>query len=198
MIKVSTSPAILQIVGDKFESATEVLINGISIQQWVSISNGEILAYLPDILSTVIISSVAVITEDIINNIPNLIYFEIGNRIESVEGIQKLIQNFTKVLLQTPASNKFQTVGGGLLKIAGKTILNGDTTAKTEIVDAINRTKNYLYAIHSVKTKMPLSEKLADAQILGINIGDNGKTDLVINLLIKNRAGQESSTNIAI
>jgi len=198
-IKVSSSPLIIQITGDKFETANEVIINEVSIQQWVAISNDTILAYLPKILEGITISSVAVLTEELVPNVPNLVHFEIGSRIEAVEGIQKLIQNFTKVLLQSPGSNKFQTVGGGLLKISGQSLLNGgDRTARGDIIDAINRTKNYLFALHSTKNKMPLTEKLLDAQILSINLGENSKSDLVVNLLIINRAGQQNSTNVAI
>lgn len=197
--RVSVTPLIIQITGDKFETASEVIINEVSIQQWVAISNDTILAYLPKILEGITISSVAVLTDEIIPNIPNLVHFEIGSRIQSVEGIQKLIQNFTKVLLQSPGSNKFQTVGGGLLKISGQSLLNGgDRTARGDIIDAINRTKNYLFALHSTKNKMPLSEKLLDAQILSIDLGEDTKSDLIVNLLIINRIGQQSSTNVAI
>lgn len=197
--KVSTTPLIIQIDGDKFETANEVIINEVSIQQWVAISNDTILAYLPKILEGITISSVAVLTDEIVPNIPNLVHFEIGSRIQSVEGIQKLIQNFTKVLLQSPGSNKFQTVGGGLLKISGQSLLNGgDRTARGDIIDAVTRTKNYLFALHSTKNKMPLSEKLLDAQILSIDLGENTRSDLIVNLLIINRVGQQSSTNVAI
>lgn len=198
VVKVSSNPAILQITGEKFESATEVLINNISAQQWVATENDIILVYLPASLSTVPITSVAVITEDFVKNIPNLVYFEIGNKIQAVEGIQKLIQNFVKILLQSPGSNKFQSVGGGLLKIAGQSLINGDKTARTDIIDAITRTKSYLFSAHSKNPKIPLSEKLLDVQILSITVGENGKTDLIVSLAIKNRLGEQSSTNVAI
>jgi hypothetical protein len=197
--KVSSSPPILQVTGEKFESATEVLINSISAQQWVATENDTILVYLPASLSTVPITSVAVITEDFVQNIPNLVYFEIGSKIQAVEGIQKLIQNFVKILLQSPGSNKFQSVGGGLLKIAGQTLINGgDKTARTDIIDAVTRTKSYLFSAHSKNPKIPLAEKLLDAQVLSITVGENGKTDLIVSLAIKNRLGEQSSTNVAI
>lgn len=196
-VKVSSNPLILQITGKNFQSATEVIVNEVSIQQWLATADDTILAYLPSVLANVALSSVAVLTEDLIPNIPNLLHFELGNRIASTEGIQKLLQNFTKVLLQTPGSNKFQTIGGGLLKVAGQSLMNGgDRTARSEIIDAVNRTRSYLFGLHSQITNMPLAEKLLDAQILSIT--EDTKSGIILNLLIKNRAGQESTSNLAI
>lgn len=197
--KVSTSPVIIQITGSNLENATEVLVNDLSLSQWVATANDTILAYLPPSLASVTISSVSVLTENIVPGVPNLVHYEVGNKIESTEGIQKLLQNFVKVLLQTPGSNVFQSVGGGMLKITGQSLMNGgDRTARGEIVDAINRTKSYLFSLHSKNSTMPLSEKLLDVQILSIDTGENVKTDLIINLLVLNRAGQQVSSNVAI
>lgn len=192
--RITNSP-ILKITGEKFNTATDVILDGNYAKQWVALSDKEIVVYLNNNNT---ISSVAVVTEDQIPNIPNLIFFETGSRTRSVTGIQKLIQNFVKLLLQSPDSNKFKTIGGGFIKIAGKNMVSDDRTARSDIINGINRIKNYMIGEQNPRKDLPLSEKLLDVQILNITSGTQPQSSLIVNISLKNKMGDVASTNVSI
>jgi hypothetical protein len=196
--KISSNPPILKIIGEKFNTATDILLDGIYTRQWVAISDKEILLYIPVTFSNKTIGTIAVVSDELIPNVPNLTFFEVGSRVRKIEGIQKLVQQFTKILLQTPGSNKFQPVGGGLLSIIGKNTMSDDRTARTDIINGINRTKSYLISIQNNNKDLPLSEKLLDAKILNISSGTQPNVSLVVNIQITNRVGVSSSATVSV
>jgi hypothetical protein len=196
--KISSNPPILKIIGEKFNTATDILLDGIYARQWVAISDKEILLYIPVTFSNKTIGTIAVVSDELIPNVPNLTFFEVGSRVRKIEGIQKLVQQFTKILLQTPGSNKFQPVGGGLLSIIGKNTMSDDRTARTDIINGINRTKSYLISIQNNNKDLPLSEKLLDAKILNISSGTQPNVSLVVNIQITNRVGVSSSATVSV
>lgn len=196
--KISNNPPVLKLEGEKFNMATDIILDGVYAQQWVSISDKEILVYVPSTFSNKTIGSIAVVTEELIPNVPNLVFFELGTRVKSIDGIQKLIQNFVKILMQSPSSNKFQPVGGGLLKLAGMNTVSDDRTARSDIISGISRAKNYLLGIQGANKRIPLSEKLLDVQVLGISSGKQPNTSLIVNIKIINRIGEEATTNVSI
>ncbi len=196
--RISNNPPVLKLEGEKFNTATDIIMDGVYCHQWISISDKEILASVPATFSNKTIASIAVVTEELIPNTPNLIFFEAGPRVKSVEGIQKLIQNFVKILMQSPSSNKFQAVGGGLLKLSGMNMVSDDRTARSDIINGISRAKNYLLTAQAPNKQLPLAEKLLDVQVLGIAAGDNANTSLVVNLKITNRIGEDATTNVSI
>ena len=194
-LKVKTikrlSNNITSVIGDNFQTASELFVNEEVQRQWIILSNTEIAVTFP---SSVDIFSIAVLTEELIPDRLNLTFFEIGPQLKSVSGMSKLIQNFLKFLLMAPNSNKFNTFGGGLLKIPGKTIDNSQQSIKTEIINAIQRTKNYLVNRQNKIQSMPLSEKLLDVQVLSMNI--DTESNMTVSVLIKNKVGEESVISV--
>lgn len=196
--KISSKPPILKLTGEKYNTATDVLLDGIYAKQWLAISDKEILVYIPSTFSNKTISSIAVITEELIPNIPNLTFFEIGSRVKKIEGIQKLVQQFVKILMQSPGSNKFQPVGGGLIDVIGKNTVADDRSARSDIINGISRTKTYLINVQNKNKDLPLAEKLLDAKILNITSGTQPNVSIVVNLQITNRVGVSSDATVSI
>lgn len=195
--KLSTNPPILHLFGD-FSSASEVRINNQLVREWFLQNEGEIYVSIPPQLQNVIIENISVISESLEQNIPNLVFFELGTNFNSVSGIQLLLQNFMRIFAQSPDSNKFRRTGGGLIKLAGKNMLAQQGSVKADIVQAVNRTKNYLIR-EQQNQNIPLAEKLLDAQILGINTDrESPKDGLILNLLVTNKLGQQETANLTI
>lgn len=181
---------ITTINGEDFFRTTEVYINEELLKNWLVLSNNQIAVTFP---ASTKIETVAVLTEELIVNQPNLTFFENGPILKSTSGMSKLIQNFIKLLVRSPDSNKFSTFGGGLLKIPGKTMTFDQNSVKIDVVNAINRTKNYLIELQN-NNKAPLSEKLLDVQIVSINIDPD--SNMSISVILKNKLGQESTFTV--
>jgi hypothetical protein len=196
--RTTTSPPILHIYGEDFDLATEIFLNEQLIRNWIPINNGEILVEIPKTLENKTIDKIAIISDVLKPNIPNLTFFELGTTVRSVDGISSLVQHFIKILMQSPGSNKFQKVGGGLAKISGKNMRSQQHDVKADIVSAVNVTKNYITRTQQNDPKLPLAQKLADVVILGVNVDPKNPTTILVNLLLKNKLGEEFTTNVSL
>ena len=181
---------ITAIKGEGFLEANEVYINEISQRSYIILSGKEIAVNFPGDEK---ILNVAVLTEQLILNQPNLTFFEIGPSFKSIEGMSKLIQNFIVPLMRTPNTNKFDTFGGGMLKLPGKLMTNAGGNIKADIVNAVDRTKNYLINKQN-KLNIPLSEKLLDVRVVAVSI--DAEHNMSVAVTITNKAGESSSITI--
>ena len=193
-LKVSSvtrlSNNITAIKGEGFLDADEVYINEIHQRSWIILSDKEIAVNFPGGEKVL---TVAVLTEKLILNQPNLTFFEIGPSFKSIEGMSKLIQNFIVPLMRTPGTNKFDTFGGGMLKLPGKLMTNAGGNIKADIVNAVERTKNYLINKQN-RLNIPLAEKLLDVRVVAVSLDADHNTSVAVT--ITNKAGESSNVTI--
>jgi len=195
---LSKDPIILAIYGEKFQQARFVFINDIELSTFNIISNTQIQITVPSILPLDQIKTISVLSELFVLDKTNLIYFDLGNTIKSLTGIQKLVQQFIKLLLQSPGTNLFnKDAGGGLLSMIGKNTDGLTQPITSDIVDAVNRTKNYIIAKQSRNKRIPLDERLMDVSVNGISVGSD-KVSVSVNLLLTNMTGRSSSASLSI
>ena len=195
---LSKDPIILAIYGEKFQQARFVFINDIELSTFNIISNTQIQITVPSILPLDQIKTISVLSELFVLDKTNLIYFDLGNTIKSLTGIQKLVQQFIKLLLQSPGTNLFnKDAGGGLLSMIGKNTDGLTQPITSDIVDAVNRTKNYIIAKQSRNKRSPLDERLMDVSVNGISVGSD-KVSVSVNLLLTNMTGRSSSASLSI
>ena len=181
---------ITAIKGEGFLDADEVYINEIHQRSWIILSDKEIAVNFP---SGEKVLTVAVLTEKLILNQPNLTFFEIGPSFKSIEGMSKLIQNFIVPLMRTPGTNKFDTFGGGMLKLPGKLMTNAGGNIKADIVNAVERTKNYLINKQN-RLNIPLAEKLLDVRVVAVSL--DADHNMSVAVTITNKAGESSNVTI--
>lgn len=193
-LKVSSvtrlSNNITAIKGEGFLDADEVYINEIHQRSWIILSDKEIAVNFPGGEKVL---TVAVLTEKLILNQPNLTFFEIGPSFKSIEGMSKLIQNFIVPLMRTPGTNKFDTFGGGMLKLPGKLMTNAGGNIKADIVNAVERTKNYLINKQN-RINIPLAEKLLDVRVVAVSL--DADHNMSVAVTITNKAGESSNVTI--
>jgi hypothetical protein len=178
------------IKGEGFLDADEVYINEIHQRSWIILSDKEIAVNFPGGEKVL---TVAVLTEKLILNQPNITFFEIGPSFKSIEGMSKLIQNFIVPLMRTPGTNKFDTFGGGMLKLPGKLMTNAGGNIKADIVNAVERTKNYLINKQN-RLNIPLAEKLLDVRVVAVSL--DADHNMSVAVTITNKAGESSNVTI--
>ena len=193
-LKVSSvtrlSNNITAIKGEGFLDADEVYINEIHQRSWIILSDKELAVNFPGGEKVL---TVAVLTEKLILNQPNLTFFEIGPSFKSIEGMSKLIQNFIVPLMRTPGTNKLDTFGGGMLKLPGKLMTNAGGNIKADIVNAVERTKNYLINKQN-RLNIPLAEKLLDVRVVAVSL--DADHNMSVAVTITNKAGESSNVTI--
>jgi len=195
---VSQNPIVIRITGQKFDQAKSVFLNDINIPNFIIENQTSMRVPVPDSLPVQNIKSVTVLTDSFEIGRGNIVYFDLSHSVRSINGIQKLIQHFLKILLQAPFSNLFDPVGGGLLKLVG-TNMNSNTgePALSELIDAINRTKNYMLKKQASNKKIPLDERMMNVTIEGASVG-NDKQSIHLSLTITNMLGQGATTIIKV
>ena len=120
------SPATIEIKGTDLSSALRVLINSIDVPEFIVVDKQTIYAQLPP--DTESVRTIEVVSSRFTKNVlTSKISYEVGNKTQKVSGILKLVQLFTKWVLQSPGSDIFDmSRGGGLQELAGKVMTTKD------------------------------------------------------------------------
>lgn len=165
------APAI-ELIGDDFSSVDKVLINDIPSPEFIVISKHKLFAELPDGAQSNI-SNIQVISSRFTRtNSASMLSFEIGDKTRTVEGVQKLLQLFTKWILQTPGSDIFNPDrGGGLQELAGQalTTRNMDSIIAT-VSRAVENTSSQIRSAQIKFPQLPLSERLLAASVIDLDV----------------------------
>lgn len=192
------NPRTLDIRGQQFLQATEVEINGIISPEFMIISDSQIFAQVPTGQKNSIINTVAVLAQQPSPTRSSVFYFEVGSSLSSLRGIERLVQMFVKICLQTPGTDKFRpTIGGGLLALAGQNVSNdAQNTVSASAVTAINRTRDQIVALQNKAPRIPPDERLLTADVVGVGFDPN-TTTLALKVAISAQSGQQAVANLS-
>lgn len=164
------TPRSIYVRGLNFKNAHEVWINEVKSPSVVIVNGTTLLAQVPTSILDAAIRSVTVVSHRITGAKRSRIEFRIGDTTHLISGLERLIQTFVKLLLQTPGTDAFRpVVGGGLIAAAGKLSLNPITAANSVVADvqvAVSRTQQQLISLQANDSALSLSEKLLYAKLL--------------------------------
>ena len=161
----------IEIVGSDFRYVEKVVINEIPAPQFIIVSKTKIFAQLPDGARR--ISSISVLSSKFTRTTrASKITFEIGDKTRTASGIQKLMQLFTKWLLQSPGSDIFNPErGGGLQDLVG-TVSTGRTMGPVlaTVTRAVQNTVSQIRSTQLQFPQLPLSERLMSAEVTSLDV----------------------------
>ena len=165
------SPLTVELRGTDFSSAETVNINETPVPEFMIVNKTTIYAQLPSNDSP--ISSIEVLSSRFSRDVETaMLSFEVGNKTRKVDGILKLVQLFTKWILQSPGSDLFNpSRGGGLQQIVGKATTGKDLQPVfASITRAVNTTVSQIRAVQINVPQLPLSERLLSADLVDMKI----------------------------
>jgi hypothetical protein len=167
-IALGVEPKSVYLRGSDFRNAAEVYINEVKAPSIVVMDNTTILAQLPPQVVTAPIRSVVVVSSRLTNVGRSKINFRIGDTTRFVSGLERLIQVFLKLLLQTPGTDAFrQKLGGGIIRAAGKMSVSARVnTIVADVQLGVERTRQQIISIQAHEPQLALSEKLLYAKLL--------------------------------
>lgn len=193
----SVVPRSLILEGADFTQATEVLINDLPSPEFMIVSDHQIVAQVPSPEVNKVLRKVAVLSEKPSPNRKSLLSFGLGSTMKGLQGLERLVQLFVKLLLQTPGSDKFDPgLGGGLYALIGKTF-SGDTSKAIQAaaVSSLNRTRDQIIAIQAKNTRLPNDERLLTATVDAVGFNDS-ITTLMMRILVTAVSGRQAVANL--
>lgn len=161
------APRSITIVGKDFRSAHEVYINETKSPSVVIVNNNTLLAQVPVTIGKAPIRNVQVVSHRMTNTDSSKITFRIGDTTHAVSGMERLIQTFLKVLLQTPGSDIFsRKVGGGLLRTVAKQTAKGGGSLVSDLHLGVERARRQIMDMQANDQTILMSERLLYARVL--------------------------------
>ena len=191
------SPLSLIITGEKFNEATKVLVNDIECPEFMAISGNQILAQVPDSERSSAISRIAVLAERPSPTRSSVLNYEVGPSVKGIVGLERLVQLFCKLLLQTPGSDKFRpSEGGGLLQIVGRNISRHDSRSlQASLVGSVSRTRDQILSFQAKNSRIPSDERLLSARTDAVGF-DPGTTAVSARVILSVVSGREAVANL--
>ena len=189
-------PATLALIGLKFLQADEVVINDIPAKEFMVMSSTKILAQIPDSQVRSTIRRVTVYATRPFPDRKSQLRFEVGG-IASLQGLERLVQHFTKILIQTPGSDSFNpTEGGGVLSLIGTVVGRKDSTAlRAAIVSAVGRARDQIVTKQSRNPQISPDERLLRADTVAVGFDPNTST-LAARITLGAVSGREAVANL--
>lgn len=191
------SPLSLMIEGSLLLQANEVLINEIDSPEFMILSNDRLIAQVPESQVKSRLRSVTVLATKPSADRTSILHLDAGKTFSRLQGLEKLVQYFVKILLQNPGSDIFNpTEGGGVLGMIGRVVSRNDSTSlSASLVSAVNQTRDQVIARQNRISRIPSDERLlrADTQAVGFN---PNTTSLAARISIGAVSGREAVANL--
>ena len=192
-------PLSLTIIGERLDQATTVYINDVESPEFVVSTKSRIIAQVPDSEVKSIISKVAVVAEKPSANRSSLLHFEMPGTFKSLQGIERLVQHFCKMLMQSPGSDKFSpNEGGGLLKIVGRNVSRNDSKSlQASVVGAVSRTRDQILSRQASNSRIPSDERLLSVTTEAVGF-DVATTTLRARIALSAVSGRQAVANLTV
>ena len=195
--KVRTVPGLavrtLDIYGDDFLAAEDVLLNQVSVPSFIVLSKNRLLAEVPQLLVSSTITSVMVLSRRLLISSRSYIRFNIGRTPSKTRGILKLMQLFLKLLLTTPGSDIFAPKsGGGALAHLGQSVSTDEgTDIVADFIVSVDSTARQIVQIQGRTQSAPPDERLLSAKVLSAGFNKN-ETAIVVSIELTSQAGSSA------
>lgn len=192
------SPLSVVIHGEKLDQANHIYINDIEVIEFVVISPNKILAQVPASETSSTLRKISVIADVPSVNRNSLLQFEVGKNVRDIRGIERLIQQFCKLLLQTPGTDRFRpTEGGGMMKIIGRDVSRHDSkNLQASVVGAVSRARDQLMARQATDSRIPSDERLLSATTRSVSF-DPSTTTLLTKIAVSAVSGKVAVANLS-
>jgi hypothetical protein len=194
-------PRSVYVRGVDMRSAREVWLNEYKSPDIVVIDNKTVLAQVPAAVDGGPLRSVTVVSSKLTQADRSRIEFRIGDSPRFISGIERLIQVFLKLLLQTPGTDAFAPdLGGGILRAAGRLSRSPTAGANTLVADVevgVGRTSKQLLSLQAHEPALALTEKLLYARLLEARFSATDQTLYAI-IDLANQAMQSSVVSLEV
>jgi hypothetical protein len=189
-------PLSIVVIGEHMDLANQVFYNDVEATEFVAQSPRRLIVRIPQsqvgqaYRTLRIYSSVNLVTQSATLNL------RLSNPLASVEGLDRLVQDWMIVFYTTPGSDIFDPLSGG----GGRSIIGRNTDrygkgVSADLALAIDRTQQELLRLQSQTPSIPLAEKLLNTQLLALSF-DASNTTLSARIGITNMLGNTAEASV--
>lgn len=205
-VKVSTVRTVpglkvrtLDIYGDDFRSADEVLMNEVPSPSFVIVTKNRILAEVPQVLKDSTISSISVLSKRLTITPRSYIRFRIGRTPSKVRGVLRLMQLYLRLLFQTPGTDIFAPkLGGGALVHIGQSVsIEQGTDLVGDFIVSVDSTTRQVIQIQGRDQSIPPDERLLTAKVLSAGFNKN-ETAIIASIEVLSQAGRSAVAKLEV
>lgn len=192
------SPLTVELRGDDFSDAEDVLINDVSVPEFMIINAQTIYAQMPSNVNAV--QTLSVISSNFTRTArASRVDYKVGTKTRAISGILKLTQLFVRWLLTTPGRDVFNPQnGGGLQEVAR---LAGNTgrpaSVMSAVVQAVSLTAEQIRRVQTGGGGLPLDERLLDATVLDLG-APRARDEVRIRVRIESVAGEDGVAALSL
>lgn len=192
------SPRSVRVFGKDFRNTNEVYVNDAKSPSVFVVTNQEMLVQVPPSLGRAPIRTVQAISHKLTSTEKSKIIFRIGDTTHAVSGIERLMQLFLKMLLQTPGSDIFAgKLGGGLLRTVARQTSRKGGSMVADLNVGVERVTRQIMNLQSSNTALPLDERLLFAHVIEAKFIQS-ELALVGRIGIGNQARQRGSVSLGL
>lgn len=189
----------LDVFGDDFRSADEVLMNEVPSPSFVIVAKNRLLAEVPAALKDSTISSISVLSRRLTITPRSYIRFRIGRTPSKVRGILRLLQAFMRLLFQTPGTDIFSPkLGGGALVHIGQSVsVENGTDLVGDFIVSVDNTTRQLIQIQGRDQSIPPDERLLTTRVLSAGFNKN-ETAIITSIEVVSQAGRSAVARLEV
>lgn len=190
-------PLSLDIIGKDFNRATKVEINNQPSPSFMILSPTRIIAQIPTNQVRSQITKVLVLATTPTPGTSSALLFTLGSTFKSVTGIERLVQLFVKILMQTPGSDRFRpAVGGGLRRIIGTNVDAGSThSLDSSVIQSVTATRDQVIQLQNRNQRIPADERLQSASVISAGFSPQ-QTAYALGVSIAAVSGRQAVANL--
>jgi hypothetical protein len=190
------SPPAIVILGERFNTANEITYNGIEVSEFIIAAPTRIIARIPDSQVGQALRDLRVMAPVSIAKLDAQRDLGVGSPVRTVEGIDRLVQEWLLIFLTNPGSDIFnQTGGGGARAVIGQPASSSESNAVSELSLAVEKTKQQLLRQQAQNSNIPPAERLLSASLSDVRF-DQQTTSLTAVVDIKNVLGGSASVTV--
>lgn len=193
------SATTLEIRGDDFRSATTVRVNDVIAPVFRVVNKNTMWIQLTPDMGTAL-RTVEVDSHDFTRTVnASRVIFEIGEQTRKVSGVLKLLQLYTKWLLQTPGSDIFHpSRGGGLQSLLNQVVsIEKLNHIMSMVTRAVDKTTTQIKSAQVNVNGLPLDERLLDASVQEVKRSYE-KLGVQVSVMIVTVAGEDAVSSISL
>jgi len=189
-------PVSILISGERLDKTKEVFYNGIQAKEFVIQSPTSLLLRVPPSQVGKRLDSLKIVANAYATRSPAEIVLEVAKPIDSVEGIERLIQSWLLVFFTTPGSDIFSKgSGGGVKSILGHPTDRDQKGAAADLALSVEKTKNELMRIQTSSRYISPRERLLSCNLDSVEF-DSETTTLVAQVSIQNSLGEVAEISV--
>ena len=189
----------LEVRGDDFRKASSVKVNDVVAPSFLIVNKSTMWVTLTDGMGTAL-RTVEVDSYGFTKtNNASKVVFELGEQTRKVSGILKLLQLYTKWLLQSPGSDIFNPGrGGGMQDLLRRVVsIEKMNHIMSSVTRAVDKTTKQIKTAQTSASGLPLDERLLDASIQDVRRSYE-KLGVSVSVMVVSVAGEEAISSIML